>query len=696
MKISLIFSEYSPMIVFAMSKLKTAISEIGETWINTQQQDCAYIVILTSGNEAQTKYGLTIDAEINTEGFEIRRSHYCGNSALFVLAYDQSGAMYGVLELAERLRTQEGFLGVSECVINARFSFRALKFNLPWSSYRKNECFNLQKETVRDLAFWQSFLDMMAENRYNVLTLWGLHPFPYMIKSASFPKATPFSDEELADWKEFWSSLFRMARNRGIETYLIDWNIFVSESFREHYDSNAVSDESFYHHGDYYSTEQIKQYTRECVTQVIDEYPDLAGLGVSLGERMNGMTPQERQDWIADTYYEAMRNAGRPIKFIHRAPFSIDASIMKDSVENDLPAESVWVEMKFNWSHSFSTPKLVMTHGGSQGMEGFWEPKPQNYKLTWMIRNEDFFTLRWAQPNFVREMIQQNGHDYVGGFYVGSECFIPAYDYSHQPGSHIQWSYAFEKHWLYYMLWGRLLYDPATPDDIFVNAIVQRYGSSVGRPLLEAYAAVCKMPMALASFFFSTWDFTLYSEGFLATDKSEYNSGKAFISLEDLLNSQTLEPTYLSIRSYLDRTMNTESVEGFVTPIMLADTLEKDGRQGLALLAGISGDSPCLECEMADIKAWAHLSLYFAAKLRAGVCYETFVRTGVETHRQEALRWLEPPHAAKHWDDLVEVTASHYVEQPLMHLGNTPFSWRLFRTQVLEDIEFVKGRRHHE
>ena len=30
----------------------------------------------------------------------------------------------------------------------------------------------------RNLTFWASFLDMMAENRYNVITLWALHPWP--------------------------------------------------------------------------------------------------------------------------------------------------------------------------------------------------------------------------------------------------------------------------------------------------------------------------------------------------------------------------------------------------------------------------------------------------------------------------------------------------------------------------------------
>lgn len=696
MTISLTFPEHSPKLQFAISKLKAAITDTGETWTVSAAKgpDIQRIIILPDDKEAERTYGLTAHMSVGSEGFEIRRSPHRGEPALLVLARDESGAMYGVLELAEQLRTRGSLASVSECVVNAKFPFRAVKFNLPWSTYRKNECFDVHRETVRDLAFWQAFLDMMAENRYNVLTLWSLHPFPYMIKPINFPKATPFTDEELADRKRFWTSLFRMARDRGIETYLINWNIFVSEAFREHYDSNAISDESFYHHGDAYSTEQIKQYTRECVTQLIDEYPDLTGFGVSLGERMNGMTPQERQDWIADVYFQGMKNAGRPVKFIHRAPFSVDPFVTRTAIEqNGFLPEPVWVEVKFNWSHAYSSPKLLMTHGGSKGMEGYWNPAPQNYKITWMVRNEDFFTLRWAQPDFIRAHLAENSQDYVGGYYIGSECFIPACDYSHAPGSpHIQWTYAFEKHWLYYMLWGRLLYDPSTPDDVFANEIGRRYGQSARQPLLAAYSSVCRMPMALASFFSFTWDFTLYAEGFLATDKSEYNSGKAFISLEDLLNSRTMDPAYLSIRRYVDHIIDQTPVEGFVTPLQLADTLEHDARRGLAALESIDGDSPSLCCEMADIEAWARLGLYFADKLRAAVSYEMYVRTGEEAERQKAIQWLEPPHAAKHWDDLVEVTRSHYVEQPLMHLGKTPFSWERFRPQVWEDIHFVKGQ----
>jgi hypothetical protein len=62
--------------------------------------------------------------------------------------------MYGTLELAEQFRAG-GLAGVRPGVANPRFPFRAIKFNLPWSSYRVDPALQLHHDTVRDLKFWR-------------------------------------------------------------------------------------------------------------------------------------------------------------------------------------------------------------------------------------------------------------------------------------------------------------------------------------------------------------------------------------------------------------------------------------------------------------------------------------------------------------------------------------------------------------
>ena len=70
------------------------------------------------------------------------------------------------------------------------------------------------------------------------------------------------------------------------------------------------------------TSEIIKRYTKECVTQVLNEYPDLTGMGLTLGEGMGGMTPQQRENWIGETIIQGMKLADRKSKLIHRIPFS--------------------------------------------------------------------------------------------------------------------------------------------------------------------------------------------------------------------------------------------------------------------------------------------------------------------------------------------------------------------------------------
>ncbi len=137
---------------------------------------------------------------------------------------------------------------------------------------------------------------------------------------------------------------------------------------------------------------------------------------------------------------EGVRAADREIEFIHRLPLSAGTGsggstdpVVETMTRASLDTLSgvkkpILTELKFNWSHAHSSPTLVKVHGGDI-TDTYWNPLPENYRISWMMRNEDFFMLRWGQPDFIREHIRRNGHSYVQGYYVGSECYIPAVDY---------------------------------------------------------------------------------------------------------------------------------------------------------------------------------------------------------------------------------------------------------------------------
>jgi hypothetical protein len=625
---------------------------------------------------------------------------------------DNTGLIYGSLSLAEEVRNGGRLQHIKARSESPRLPFRAIKFDLPWDTYRHSYSLDQHIETCRDVNYWRAFLDMMVENRFNALTLWNLHPYTYMIRAKNFPEATPFNEQQLQEWQNLFRSIFRLAKERGIDTYLIPFNIFVSPEFAK---AHNVAMDNLEHHffvkGD--TSEIIKRYTRESVAQVLQEYPDLTGFGLTLGEGMGGMTPQQREDWMQETIIAGMRLANRKSKLVHRIPFSGNTGslgattvemeqITRRGIEKEAAMDfieaPIWADLKFNWSHAHSTPKLIKVHGGK--LYGtYFNPVPKDYKITWTARNEDFFCLRWGVPGFVREHIKRNSPDYVGGYFIGSETYIPAKDYFTKISGPVDWKYAFERQWLFYKLWGRLLYNPETPDALFKAEFTRRYGKA-GEPLLAAYALAATTPLRLASSYDFTWDFTLYSEGMLALDAKTKRVG--YISVDRQINQPTTDPDYVAVNDYV-KTLATGGsfAKDKITPPVLARMLEQDCRKALELVKNINtAASTTLMYEVADVKAWANLGLHFAEKLKGAVALQTYRLQGGQQNKQQAIQHLEK--ALHFWDAVIAITRPIYHDMPLVHYSEQDgkpwqqndhlrFHWEKIRADVARDVEIAKN-----
>jgi len=612
--------------------------------------------------------------------------------------------MYGALDVAEQISMGKTWQTINKKKQNPNFSVRALKFNLPWSSYRVGPSMDQHLQVCRDLKFWQKYLDQMAKNRFNVLSLWNVHPFSFMVKPINFPGANNFSEEEMSEWKTFWTTLFRMAKERGIQPFIVNWNIAVSPEFANTYGVKERNDTS----------EKVKRYTREVVTQVINEYPGLAGIGITLADWMSNftstnsslpqMTPKDREDWIEQTVVAGIKAANRPVKFLHRSVLSSDPVEMRRVINNANLPDTTLVEIKFNWSHGHSTPTLALTHDSHSGKtdDGYWNPMPKNYRIQWMVRNEDIFILRWGQPDFIRQHIARNSAPYVNGYFVGSEGYIPAKDFSHNTDAHKTWEYAFEKQWLFYMLWGRLLFDPSTPDTVFESAFNNRYKLQKGHLLLKAFASASEMPLRLASFHGATWDYSLYSEGFLAPFTSNgglHDTVSSFISIDELIDHPTLDPDYISIPDYVKWSRENKLIPGNkISPLILADRLETDSKNVLNIVRQLrSAAQKTLSCELDDLETWGYLSSYFSVKLKAGIALHTYRVTGEKKQQQLAIQLLT--NCLEKWKKISAVTSKHYHEVPYIDAHSSGgraykdalrFSWRKYLPQVQRDLSLAK------
>jgi len=216
-----------------------------------------------------------------------------------------------------------------------------------------------------------------------------------------------------------------------------------------------------------------------------------------------------------------------------------------------------------------------------------------------------------------------------------------------------------------------------------------------GAGLLEAYALASNTQLRLASLYDSRWDFTLYSEGFLAL-QGEYTK---YIGVDALINQPTMDPDYVNVAEFVrTKLANGTFPANRVTPFALAGLLERDCRRALALVESIDArGNTALQYEVADVRTWAWLGLHLAEKLQGAISLETYRATGKEPHKQQAIEHLGK--ALKHWDEVIRITRPLYQDMKLTHYNhnsfdanpNNLFHWALIRDEVAQDVEVARS-----
>ncbi|HET7809264.1 MAG TPA: hypothetical protein VFL16_01675, partial [Steroidobacteraceae bacterium] len=104
---------------------------------------------------------LRLDPGLGAEAFSLTRT----GKRCVVSGGDARGLIYGALDVREQLLQGTPLTRVHAGTHRPALAFRGIKFNTPWDSYRPSSALDQHYATVRDLEFWEAFLDMMAENR---------------------------------------------------------------------------------------------------------------------------------------------------------------------------------------------------------------------------------------------------------------------------------------------------------------------------------------------------------------------------------------------------------------------------------------------------------------------------------------------------------------------------------------------------
>jgi hypothetical protein len=661
--------------------------------------------------------GTALD-KIEKEGFVLRRE--LPKRHIVILSKDAAGAMYGGLELAEQIRTR-GIDGVVDTARNPYMPMRGTKFNIPLDlrnpSYSDmSDSAQQNIATVWDFEFWRKYLDALARDRYNYVSLWNLHPFPSMVKVPEFPDValsdvwrskiqfdedyptrttdlvTPamLANKEVLkrltiDQKmDFWRRVMAYAKDRNIEFYVVTWNIFTYGVDGKYGITDAIDNP------------KTVDYFRASVREMFRTYPLLRGIGLTAGENMGDASAyysggtdgfDAKENWLLATYGQGVLDAARAeprrqFRLIHR---------QHESRAQDIATtfKPVIAQPNVNFVFSF---KYAQAHALSSTTQTFHRDYLESLgelNTLWTLRNDDALLYRWAAPTFVREFVKNIPHEKTQGYYIGSDMWVWGREFLAKDPK-LARQLEVDKHWLHFLLWGRLGYDPTLDDERIAAIVGQRFPGIDATGFLARWQDASMIYPLVTGFHWANFDFQWYIEG-CRSRPGPAKTTSGFHSVETFIDQPVHPGTdNVTIPAYVEAIVANKVAAG-TTPVQVADEIDRRADAVLGSIDSFAKHRAAKDAEYAatvdDLRIMATLGKYYAAKIRGATELALFRKTGLPAHQGKAVDHLTL--AARHWARYIARSTANY-RNPVWTNRVGIVDWKELTAEVARDIEIAR------
>lgn len=630
--------------------------------------------------------------KFESEAFLIRRE----DKLIRIEGKDSRGVMYGCLEWAEWIERGKKLLDGEQINQKPSLKMRGIKYNLPYAPFEEGDAFLKNEDTCMSLEYWHAYIDMLAKNRYNCLSLWSEHPFHLMVVSPKYREANPYDDQTINENIQFFRKLMKYAKDRGIDIYLFTWNIRLLPEVATGlgFPSSVGDVANMYDHlihrvgftlnGFRESSETIKDYFYEMILQVLLTYPDLKGIGTSASEWMDG-NGYEKEAWIAETYVKAIKDSGRQIPFIHRTNMQSAGKEIKDVIQEQLDPEDLYISWKYSNAHCYSHPE--------PSFEQLWEAWKgidlEKTQVLYTVRNDDVFTFRWGDPDYVRAYVKGMLKPYVKGFYWGADGYIWGKDFQHVHYGHKTWKYDFEKHLFQFQLWGRLSYNPDIDDDVWEHLLQEPYGKADAGKFLTGLREASKIIPAVNRLFWKDYDFQWNPESCLS-------QVSGFKNILDFVEAKAMPGSgVMSIDKFAKAEKNGDLEAAMTdyreTPNDIITILEKCTKKVENILIDLERTSreersSHSRCTQLDLYAWVELGRYYQHKFEAALELKRFSFHHSPYHKKLAISLLEK--ASTHWEKLGHYWSLHNKPYFMARVKMT-FGYPYYLEDTHKDIEYA-------
>ena len=428
--------------------------------------------------ESSHQLALTKGEPRADEGFVIQG---CADGSLAIVGSDDSGVLYGCLELAKRLAAGErpgpGFHFADAPAFELRGPCIGMQktYILPGRKVYEYPYTPQLFPFFYDKSFWRGYLDYLVSLRMNTLYLWAGQPFGSLVRVKEYPEAVEVPPDVFKRNVEMYRWITRECDRRGIWLVQEFYSILLPKPFAEKYGMSTQLSAP---------NPRAADYTRKAIAEFVHQYPNV-GLLVCLGEALRGQENQTH--WFTNVILPGVKDGMAEAGLKNEPPVILrthatDARLVVPPALKEY--HNLYTMSKYN-GESLTT----------------WDPRGERQKL-------DLAMSRIGTPHISNVHILANLEPFrYGDQQFIQKCVQAMRDRLGAKGVHVyplfywNWPYSpdiahpkllqWKRDWIWFEAWARYAWDPDIPAKAdhayWIGRIADHYGEAAAADILGAY-----------------------------------------------------------------------------------------------------------------------------------------------------------------------------------------------------------------
>ncbi|MDR0711901.1 MAG: hypothetical protein LBF67_06120 [Prevotellaceae bacterium] len=478
----------SPRVEFGVSRLAQALQDKGylvSVSSSRTLKEAGLTVVVGKLDEElvqlrTSQSGVILDKCTGKEGFVIKS----GKDVIIVAGVDASGALYGCLELADRVKRRGELPKTIALVDSPEMVLRGACIGVQKPYYLPGRTvyeYPYTPETFPwfyDKKLWIDYLDMMVDNRMNSLYLWNGHPFASLVKLEDYPYALEVDEKTFARNEEIFGFLTAEANKRGIFVIQMFYNIIVPKPFAEKHQIKTQDRGRPI-------IPLIADYTRKSIAAFIEKYPNV-GLLVTLGEAMRN---EDDVEWFTQTIIPGVKDGLAALGRSDEPPILLRA--------HDTDAKSVMDAALPIYKNLYTMSKYTGESLTTYQPRGPWAKIHKDLSELGSVHIDNVHILsnlepyRYGSPEFIRKtVIAMHEVHGANGLHLYPQASY--WDWPYTADNVTPRLLEINRDWIWYKAWARYAWNskrtPRTEVKYWTKELGDFYGCGKhGRNIMEAY-----------------------------------------------------------------------------------------------------------------------------------------------------------------------------------------------------------------